>query len=77
MSKLYALFGMLLITLSALANDDHAPSKPIKKPAAKEEKASKETKSAESSKVKDEQAADELAAKIAEKLAAIRKEKKK
>lgn len=83
----------LLICVSALANDEPAPSKPIKQASAKEETASasasakedgksvskpaRESKAAMTSRLKEEQAADELAARIADRLAVIRKEKEK
>lgn len=82
---------LLSISLPAMANDASAPSKPIKqasskdeasaatkeepKSSSKESKYSKESKAAEAARAKDALAADELAAKIAEKLAFIRKEK--
>lgn len=81
----------LLICVSALANDEHAPSKPIKpavtkeeastpdkeesKPSLKNGKGSKESKAAEAARAKETMAADDIAAKIAERLAIIRKEK--
>jgi carbonic anhydrase len=91
MRRLSAVFMPLLICVSALANDEPAPSKPIKPAAAKEEaaappkeeskpslkngKSSKESKAAEAARVKEAQAADDIAARIAERLAIIRKEK--
>lgn len=91
MRRLSAMFLPLLICVSALANDEPAPSKPIKQASAKEEaaassgdetkasskskKANKESKADMAARLKEEQAADELAAKIADKLALIRKEK--
>lgn len=90
MRRLSAVFMPLLICVSALANDEPLPSKPIK-PAAKEEtsasakeesktslkngKASKESKAAEAARAKEAMAADDIAVRIAERLAAIRKEK--
>lgn len=91
MRRLSAVFMPLLICVSALANDEPAPSKPIKPAAAKEEasasekeeskpglksgKSSKESKAAEAARAKETMAADDIATKIAERLAIIRKEK--
>ena len=85
-------FAPLLIGVSVSANEEPAPSKPIKqaakaeaakeetapadeKASAKSKKSKKENKSEAAERLKEEQAADELAAKIADKLAIIRKER--
>lgn len=91
MRRLSAVLMPLLICVSALANDEPTPSKPIKPAAAKEEasapakeeskpglkngKGSKESKAAEAARAKEAMAADDIATRIAERLAIIRKEK--
>jgi carbonic anhydrase len=88
MRRLSAVLMPLLICVSAMANDESAPSKPIKPASAKEDasiqfideakslpKTVKSRKAAEAARAKEEKDGDEIAAKIAEKLAAIRKAK--
>jgi carbonic anhydrase len=84
----YLFLCLFFFALSARANDP--VTKPIKPTSAKEEasaqakeetkpvkdtKASRESKASDASRLKEAQAADELALKIAERLAAIRKDK--
>lgn len=84
----YLFLSLLFVTLNVQANDPI--TKPIKPASAKDEasvqakedvkpvkeaKSARESKASEASRQKEAQAADELALKIAERLAAIRKEK--
>ena len=96
----FALFAPLLISVSVLASDEPAQSKPIKQASTKEEasapvtpsfisasakveakaaskalRGGRESKAEKAERLKEEQAAEELAAKVAEKMAMIRKER--
>lgn len=100
LTLLFALFVPLLVSVSALASDEPAPSKPIKQAPAKEEasasaspsfisasakeeakaaskalRGGRESKAEKAERLKEEQAAAELAEKVAEKMAQIRKER--
>jgi carbonic anhydrase len=100
LNLVFALCAPLLLSVSALASDEPAQSKPIKPAAAKEEasapaspsfisasakeeakaaskalRGGRESKAEKAERLKEEQAAEELAAKVAEKMAQIRKER--